>query len=1011
VTGGVADSAFTNTKSVEILSTAGDVTLGTLARAAGVDTVNLVGAGNDLNARSFVGDLTVNGSTGVNDVFLNDATAGNKTLNLGAGQDVVTIQNVTGAAAGSVKVNFASDAVGDGTANKITVAGPNGNTVIDDEGLTLRGSVQNAYNVVGLGADGAADAAQNRGNFTSVQLGTTESDTLTTVGATTFSIDGVAGATVVGGNVYLNGGAGNDSITAEAAAAQRHVVDGGAGNDTVGIVTAATGEVVAVLGAGDDFVNVGVNAGKVNVSLTSGTNFVNFGANTLQLNQALTVAGVNENDILVGGTGRDTLAANSGVLTNGTNIAASNTSTNVSISGFEALQVQDALVADLTTRTIQSGIDTVTLAAGTTGARTIAFEAGSKTVNIGAGTSTALGTAAGGVLGNSIVVSATGTATTDSLVINNTNVTAAGVAATALANNAFANQAIAATGFESVTLNTGATATIAQTVGAITVRGANATPATAAASNQDALNLTLTGANAITTGAISANTNGTLTINASSLTAQATGTTLNLGAATVNAASTAGGVAAGQVVVTGSAGNDTIAVGTQKYTINAGAGNDTVTGTVKAGDVINAGEGRDELQIGAALTAASAAGVSGFEVLGVNTAATVAQDMVQFVGNSAFDTVKVLGTGTVNITNASTTLNTVNVNGVTAAAVGFGRLIDTGTNSLTVSTLAVAAGATGDVTSAITTLTANDEEALTLATGASVLTAGTVYNSDLTVGTLNAADLNTLTVTGAGDVSVTIGAAGAGTGLGLNTAPARTITVDASTATGNLTFNGAGAAANQALNITGPNTTTGTNTLTGGAGADIITAGSGADVVTGGLGIDTINLSAGGADTVNLASVLSAANRDVVTGFQVGTAAGADTVRLAALDTSAGTGAGDAIVIQNQAAAPVAAVSILAANDLLELSFNLFGSGTALDLDLYTDGTGLLGALGQPVSFSAEVGMGYIVVYQDGNAYLFHAADSSVADAGVLQANEIQLVGTFNGVAVGGFEATNFALV
>lgn len=1002
----VADIDFTNTREIEILATAGNVTVGSLAQAAGINTVNLLGTTGTADVRTFAGDLTVTGGAGANTVQVNQNTAGAKDLSgLGVGAiDTVTMTTTTGAAAGSQAFNFVSADAGNGTVSNIVV----GTTTIADENVKVTASIANVFSVNGVDAAGALVAGQARGNFSVVELGSSgNDDTQTTVNA---------GQPTVGGNVYINGGGGNDTITGSATTGERHFLVGGAGNDTLNLQTVAGGEIVVIAGGGDDIVRFtnanGVqtaNLGKVNVSLSAGDNFVNFGSTNLKLNQAL-VGTTNPNDILTGGTGMDTLAANSVILTNGANIVPSNTSTNVSISGFEALQVQDALAADLTTLNIQSGIDTVTLAAGTdaTG-HTVAFEAGSKTVNIGSGTNAARGESAGGQLGAALAVSAAGTATTDALVINNTNVPVAGVAAAA-ANNAFNGQAITATGFESVTLNTGATATIAQTTGQITVRGQNETPATAALSNQDALSLTLTGANGLTTGAISANTNGTLTIDASGMTAQASGTTLSLGAATVNSASTAGGVAAGQVVVTGSGGNDVIAMGTQKYTIDAGAGNDTVnaiTNALKTNDVVNGGDGVDELQIGASIAAAAAAGVSNFETLAVRAGA-VSQDMIQFVNNTGFDTLKVLDTGTVDLTNVGAGLNTINIDGVAATAVSFDRLLDNATNAVTVTTKAVATGAGADVGSTITTLTVNDEETVNINTGASVLTNGMTYVSNLTVTTLNATDATNINVTGAGDVSVTAGASGALTGFGTT---ARTITVDASQATGNVTFDGATATATQVLNITGPNTTSGTNNLTGGAAADVITAGSGNDVITGGSGVDTINISAGGADVIALNGILSGANRDIVTGFQVGTATGADKVRLGIDDTSVGTNAGDPIVIQDQATAPTAALTFNTDNsDLLELSFDLFGNGTALDLDLYTDGTGLLGALGQPLSVAADTHKGYIVAYQGDNAYLFHAADSADADA-TLQASEIQLVGVFNGVAVSGFEADNFTLV
>ena len=62
-----------------------------------------------------------------------------------------------------------------------------------------------------------------------------------------------------------------------------------------------------------------------------------------------------------------------------------------------------------------------------------------------------------------------------------------------------------------------------------------------------------------------------------------------------------------------------------------------------------------------------------------------------------------------------------------------------------------------------------------------------------------------------------------------------------------------------------------------------------------------------------------------------------------------------------------------------------------------------------PVSGSAAGQLGYVVAYQGGSAFLYLAIDGNASTS--FTADEIQLVGTFEGVAVSGFEATNFQLI
>jgi len=328
---------------------------------------------------------------------------------------------------------------------------------------------------------------------------------------------------------------------------------------------------------------------------------------------------------------------------------------------------------------------------------------------------------------------------------------------------------------------------------------------------------------------------------------------------------------------------------------------------------------------------------------------TIAGDQVvgPTIGVSGATTVGNLDTLTLNINDGLAPVNTLTVANVTAAGVETVRIV------------------------------ATDNLTLSAATGLSALTR--------------------LEVSGAGTVNVTTDALV----LNVNTV------VDASAATGAFTFNASGSSGN-GIAITG--SATKANTLTGTALADAITGGAGNDKITAGNGIDTINISQGGDDIIVIDGIIAATNRDVFTGFTAGTyVVGGGVDRLEVNDAQAtfvfGAASG---TLQEITSAPTSGVTFnTAANNILELAFELTGNSGANDLDSHLDGAGLLAALGQTVAVSATTNAGYIVAYQDGKAYLFHAVEGGDPDAN-LAAVDISLVGVFNGVAVGGFTASNF---
>jgi len=435
---------------------------------------------------------------------------------------------------------------------------------------------------------------------------------------------------------------------------------------------------------------------------------------------------------------------------------------------------------------------------------------------------------------------------------------------------------------------------------------------------------------------------------------------------TVNASAATGGVnvllGAADVTATGGSGNDRFAF----------------AGNLNTNDSVVGGAGTDTVAItGVDLT--NAANVAQLNAL--NTKVT-GVEVLEFTGNVA--TTIQGGTGTGAFTNTEITkllFNTdaadiINQAGSTRTY-AFGEL-NTGN-----ATINLAAGAT----SVNVSLEAIADTATPSNTGADVATlainldAGAVAGSTSTVNLLS---------TGPGTVANTITSLSAVAGSTYNITGSHDLTVS-------------GLAAGGTVNAS---SFTGKLTLTGSGVNDSITTGTAGSTITAGAGVDTINFSAsaGARDVHNITGITAAADRDVVTGFTVGTAATADQIRFADADTThVGTGAA---AIQAITAAPTAALTFnTTASDVLALNFNL--SGTTLGASGATDGTALLAAIGQTVSVSATTHTGYIAAYQNGNAYLYHVVEGADGDAAVAAA-DITLVGVYNNVSVGGLTANNF---
>ena len=505
---------------------------------------------------------------------------------------------------------------------------------------------------------------------------------------------------------------------------------------------------------------------------------------------------------------------------------------------------------------------------------------------------------------------------------------------------------------------------------------------------------------AVKTLAINAATSLTATLAAdfaaaATLTAAGAAASVNLGDAALSANFV-------KVDATGlSAGGLTAILGANTTAFSGGQGNDTVTiGNLVFGAAVkvDAGAGTGDilgLSDQAALAAGTVPNLLGFEILRLSDDNDAAVDTfnvallagitgVQLNADSAGDGYSVQG-----LTAAQA--GAITIRGTQAVAPVFGVTGATGVGQIDTLAVTVDNGVPG--VGAVGALTVADIFA------AGVENLNFVANDGFTVTALNGATaLTGSTITGAGAVSITTN----NLALNVNTA------INASALTGAFTFSAAAATTN-GIAITGSSTAV--NTLTGSAQADALTGGAGNDTFTAANGIDTINLGSAGDDIVVLDGIVAAANRDVITGFTANNTAfvagnGVDRLEMNDAQATFAFGATSG-TLQTTTAAGAVTFNTAAAN-VLELAFELAGgNGGATDLDSGTDGTALLAANGA-ITVSANTNAGYIVAYQDGKGYLYQVTEGADADTGQVAAADVNLVGVFNGVAVGGFAATNF---
>lgn len=318
----VTDQAFTNVTSVEVVELASvnapgvapaADTIGIFAANAGVQTLRMT-VQSDVNVGGFNRDLGITGSIDADAAQINIADAGVKTVDLGANVPSVLDRVVVDGEVNQVRVSFVSAEVGNGSSTNATAPSTAAGAAYNNQaagGLAVRLEDESATGAVtGEAGDNAASQTHrfedegilftgavfdvrdvttlaNRGTFEAVALGTNGADT----------IDGATLGLAGGDRLYINAGAGADTLTDTANA---DFLVGGGDNDTI---TTTGGSDSVLGGAGLDT----INAGGGNDSLDGGTDDDRF---------VITSANLDGNDTIIGGAGAaDTLAITTGDVT------------------------------------------------------------------------------------------------------------------------------------------------------------------------------------------------------------------------------------------------------------------------------------------------------------------------------------------------------------------------------------------------------------------------------------------------------------------------------------------------------------------------------------------------------------------------------------------------------------------------------------------------------------------------------------------------------------------------
>ena len=796
---------------------------------AGSDTVSLT---SSLSANTSIGGFTLNNveNLAVNITDADAAGAETLTLNLaGTDSDKVTLSGLgtstandtlalTNVAGGTtIAMNSATDLNVTATFTAAATAGTTALGTPDSVNVEVAGVSRSAAGDNTLTVGAGFETMNLASNTSASRL-----DQIT-FGGTTLNISGDANLTI---DTDLDASLTTIDASAFTGKLSIDTSTNAAPDVTVGGVDVT--DLTLTGGSGNDTLDVSQNGADNEISVSAGA-----GDDTVTIGAALAAATTsNAGDQIDGGAGTDTLAGTSAVI-NGLTQAGT-----TGVSGFETLAITDALAHTITAANAQaSGISTVSVAGGTGG---LVMAAGDVNVALGASLTGALS------------LTDTGVATTDSVTISNSALTADDMGD---GNN------LTVTGYETVNIVTSAVSDTSQDFGTITLTGD--LDADAVASDTT---LNISGSDRASVGAVTATT-----IDASGMTAAGTGTTFNMTTAATSV-----------TTITGSPGADTLR-GDAKSTINGGAGNDTIVGGT-GNDTLNGGDGRDNITAGTGSDTIS--GGAG-------------NDTIVMAGNiSAADTIDGGdGVDTLSVTNASlTALQALTISEANAFNTGFNNVetllisdaMDTTNDSfdlgyldsvttVAVTTLAndaetIAGFSSGSTLSLSTTL----GQALTATvagatTGASdVLNVSLTANSDDDYGAVTIANVETLNVdvtqstASAASITNTIGfalsqtsVAGGGSGAAqtVNFSGTEDINVDTAIAVATIDASGMSARLATTPGLVMDTLATATTampgqTITGSSGADTLKGSSGADSITGGAGNDTL-VGGAGADTIN----------------------------------------------------------------------------------------------------------------------------------------------------------------
>ena len=766
-------------------------------------------------------------STGGGSDTVTGIVGGSDTVDLGAGTDSFTYQALT---TGTVSGGADGDTlvVGAGASALTITLGEIGNTVTGysnfdylsaaaaDSALTVTAAAGGGSITTGSGADditlgvGNDTVLAGTGNdiihATSLTLnvgdningeGDTTGDTLAITGGGTVSM---AAATVTGIEIVTLA----DSVTFIANNTDALVIHGSAFADNITTGDATGSEQTVNAGAGHDDITLGA-AGQV-INGQDGNDLVRVNATTI----ASTITAGEGGEVTTGDelyvTGGGTVIMGAGVtefeyasLAVATTFTA-NATAGLTITGSSGI---DTITTGNAVQTVNAGAgaDSITVTAAS---QTINGGDGDDTVNVNAttiGSTIAAGEAAE-TLGDTLNVTGGGTVVMGAAVTEFETVTLA-VATTFTANDTAGLIITGSSGIDTIT-----TGNAVQTVNA----GAGADSITVTAASQiinggdgdDTINVTATTiASTIAAGEGAETLGDTLNVTGGGTVTMGAGVTefekVTLAVATNFTANTEAGL-----LITGSAGADTITVGAASQVVDAGADNDVIVLNDTQFDA-------DTVDID---------GEGGTNTLRISNEASLGSGGFSLVVN--VQTLELAYTGT----NSQSAV--LGANAQTAGIVTVNASVATGNVTVTDST----------GTGALSITTGSGADTITLGTAASTVNSGT--GSDTI--NVDAATIASTINAGVGDTDV-LNVTGGGTAvMGAGVTNVETVTLAVAT-----TFT---ANATASLTITGSSgidtITTGNavQTVNAGAGADSITVTAASQIINGGDGDDTINVTA-----------------------------------------------------------------------------------------------------------------------------------------------------------------------